>query len=67
MPAKAMKLSAEDVKAYDKIIVPDLGRRTIATTQSPTTGACFLEREKYHELARTRSVKMYHEMKNAAI
>ena len=44
-----MKLSADDVKAYDEIIALDSGRRTVVMTWSAPTGAFFLEREKYYE------------------
>ena len=57
IPAKAMKLSAEDVKAYDEILAPDPGRRTIAMTWSAATGAFFSEREKYYELSRARRAR----------
>jgi hypothetical protein len=43
-----MKLSAEDVKAYNEIIALDPGRNTIAKICNPTAGAFFLEREKYY-------------------
>jgi len=41
IPAKAMKLFAEKVNAYDEIIAVDPGRQTIAIMWSPTTGAFF--------------------------
>ena len=49
IPAKAMKLSADDVKAYNEIIALGSGRRTVVMTWSAPTGAFFLEREKYYE------------------
>ena len=51
IPAKAMKLSAEDVKAYNEIIALDPGRKTIAKICNPTAGAFLLEREKSYEFA----------------
>ena len=62
-----MKLSAEDVKAYDEILAPDPGRRTIAMTWSAATGAFFSEREKYYELSRARRARSHYEKTNEAI
>ena len=67
IPAKAMKLSVDDMKACEEIVALDPGRRTILTTWSPSTGAFFVERNKYYELSRARTAKEYHAMKNAAI
>ena len=62
-----MKLSAEGVKAYDEILAPDPGRRTIAMTWSAATGAFFSEREKYYELSRARRARSHYEKTNEAI
>ena len=39
----------------------DAGRRTIATSWSPTRGAFFLERSKYHKYSWVNKAKRYHE------
>ena len=67
VPAKAMKLLAEELKAYDEFVPGDPDKRTILTSWSSTTGAFFLERTKYNELPRANRVQRHHERKNASI
>ena len=67
VPAKAMKLLAEELKAYDEFVPGDPDKRTILTSWSSTTSAFFLEKTKYDELPRANRVQRHHEGKNANI
>ena len=50
MPAKAVRLTDEKVKRFDKVLATDSGRLIITTVWSPSSGAFFLDTSVYYKL-----------------
>ena len=65
IPAKAMHLTAEEVKKLDEVLAIDPGRQTIATAWLPSSEAFFLDKNVYYKLSGVSKAKRYHERKNA--